>query len=147
MGSLKEAAGNLIGNESLKQGGREQNERGQGQEAKGQLTDLGQGVGDRVSGAVGGAFAGLTGDRAGQEKYANQHVSSSRNSCLRTQLISDKRTKERLDNVVWRLNLRSLHRLLRSTIKHEILDLSCIPGLPGEEGEAWCDRTIVVTQH
>jgi uncharacterized protein YjbJ (UPF0337 family) len=75
MGSLKEAGGNLIGNESLKQTGREQNQRGQEQEAKGQLTDLGKGISDRVTGSLGGAVAGLTGDRAGQQKYADQHVS------------------------------------------------------------------------
>lgn len=76
MGSLKEAGGNLIGNEGLKQAGREQNAQGQEQEAKGQLSDLGKGVSDRVTGAVGGAVASLTGDRAGQQKYADQHVSS-----------------------------------------------------------------------
>lgn len=75
VGSLKEATGNLIGNESLKEGGRQQNEHGQAQEAKGQLSDLGKGVSDRVGGTLGGAVSALTGDRAGQEKYQNQHVS------------------------------------------------------------------------
>lgn len=73
MGSLKETAGNLVGNENLKQQGREQNLQGQGQEAKGQLSDLGQGISDRVQGTLGGAVAGLTGDRVGQEKYNEMH--------------------------------------------------------------------------
>lgn len=62
-----------MGSEDLKQQGREQNLAGQSQEAKGQLTDLGQGVTDRVQGAVGGAVAGLTGDREAQAKFADQH--------------------------------------------------------------------------
>jgi uncharacterized protein YjbJ (UPF0337 family) len=73
IGSAKEAAGNLFGNENLKQQGREQNLQGQGQEAKGQLSDLGQGISDRVQGSLGGAVAGLTGDREEQAKYANLH--------------------------------------------------------------------------
>jgi len=73
IGSGKETIGNLIGSEDLKRQGREQNASGQAQEAKGQLSDFGSGIGDRVSGAVGGAVAGLTGDRAAQQKYADQH--------------------------------------------------------------------------
>ena len=73
IGSGKETVGNLLGNENLKREGQQQNASGQAQEAKGQLTDFGQGVGDRVTGAVGGAVSGLTGDRAGQAKYADQH--------------------------------------------------------------------------
>jgi hypothetical protein len=73
MGSGKETIGNLIGSEDLKRQGREQNASGQAQEAKGQLSDLGNGIGDRVTGAVGGAVAGLTGDRAGQQNFAHQH--------------------------------------------------------------------------
>ena len=57
----------------MKQAGREQNLAGQGQEARGQLSDLGKGIGDRAQGALGGAMAGLTGDRAAQEMYAAQH--------------------------------------------------------------------------
>lgn len=73
MGSAKETIGNMIGNESLKQQGREQNLQGQGLEAKGQLTDLGQGIGDRVQGAVGAGIAGITGDREAQAKYNDMH--------------------------------------------------------------------------
>jgi uncharacterized protein YjbJ (UPF0337 family) len=73
IGSAKETLGNLTGIESLKQEGARQNAEGKEQEAKGQLSDFGQGVSDRVSGAVGGAVAGLTGDRAGQEKRNQQH--------------------------------------------------------------------------
>ena len=73
VGSAKETVGNLLGNENLKQQGREQNLQGQGQEAKGQLSDLGQGIGDRVQGTLGSAVAGLTNDREAQARYANQH--------------------------------------------------------------------------
>ena len=73
MGSAKETVGGLLGNENLKQQGREQNLSGQGQEAKGQLSDLGQGVSDRVQGVVGSGIAGLTGDRAAQQKYNDMH--------------------------------------------------------------------------
>lgn len=73
MGSAKETVGGLLGNENLKQQGREQNLQGQGQEAKGQISDLGQGIGDRVQGSLGGAVAGLTGNRESQAKYADQH--------------------------------------------------------------------------
>jgi hypothetical protein len=57
----------------LKQEGAKQNAAGKEQEARGQLSDLGSGVADRVSGAVGGAVAGLTGDRAEQERRNLQH--------------------------------------------------------------------------
>lgn len=73
MGSVKEATGNLIGNESLRKTGRDQNSAGQGQEAKGQVKDLGHGFGQRVQGAVGGAVAGVTSDRADQDRFANMH--------------------------------------------------------------------------
>lgn len=62
-----------MGNENMKQTGREQNLQGQGQEAKGQLSDLGQGVGDRIQGTLGSAVSGLTGDRSAQEKFNAQH--------------------------------------------------------------------------
>lgn len=77
VGSAKETLGGLLGNENLKQQGREQNREGQGQEAKGQLSDLGSGIGDRVSGTVGGAIAGLSGNTAAQQAYKDQHVSAS----------------------------------------------------------------------
>lgn len=73
MGSIKETVGNLTGNENLKQQGREQNLQGQGLEAKGQLSDLGKGISDRVQGTLGGAVAGLTNDRDSQVKYADLH--------------------------------------------------------------------------
>ena len=73
MGSGKETLGNLIGNQDLKEQGREQNLQGQGQEAKGQLSDLGQGISNRVQGAVGSGVAGLTGDKEGQAKYGQLH--------------------------------------------------------------------------
>lgn len=75
VGSVKETAGNLFGNENLKQEGREQNLAGQGQEAKGQLSDLGQGISDRVSGTVGSAFANISGNTDAQKAYQQQHVS------------------------------------------------------------------------
>ncbi|GFP52651.1 hypothetical protein ACSS6W_003263 [Trichoderma asperelloides] len=73
IGSAKETLGGLIGNESLKQAGRQQNLEGQQQEAKGQLHDYGHGMGDRVQGTVGGAVAGLTGDKEGQAHYEELH--------------------------------------------------------------------------
>ncbi len=73
MGSAKETVGNLLGNENLKQQGRDQNFQGQGQEAKGQLSDLGQGISDRVQGALGAGVAGVTGDRAEQARYSDLH--------------------------------------------------------------------------
>lgn len=65
--------GNAIGNENLRRTGIEQNQEGKAQEAKGQLSDLGQGIGDRVTGSVGSAVAGLTGNREDQQKYADIH--------------------------------------------------------------------------
>lgn len=73
LGAAKETIGGLIGSENLKQQGREQNLEGQGTEAKGQLNDLGKGISDRVQGSLGGAVAGLTGDRTEQAKYADMH--------------------------------------------------------------------------
>ncbi len=96
VGSAKEAVGGLIGNQvcfpppasasrrnertlltictqNLKQAGAQQNAEGKGQEAQGQLSDLGSGVANRVSGAVGGAVAGITGDRDAQLKAQEQH--------------------------------------------------------------------------
>lgn len=73
IGSAKEAVGGLIGSEDLKRAGAQQNADGKAQEARGQLNDLGTGVADRVRGAVGGAVAGLTGDREAQLRAQEQH--------------------------------------------------------------------------
>ena len=73
MGSMKETAGNLMGNDNLKQQGREQNLQGQGQEAKGQINDLGQGLGDRVGGTLGSAYASVTGNQSAKQAYEDQH--------------------------------------------------------------------------
>lgn len=73
VGSAKEFAGGLTGLESLKQAGREQNRAGQEQEARGQLNDLASGGADRITGTIGSAVAGLTGDRAKKVEYQNQH--------------------------------------------------------------------------
>jgi hypothetical protein len=59
--------------QSLKQQGDRQNAEGKGQEAQGQLNDFGSGVANRVSGAVGGAVAGVTGDRDAQLRAQEQH--------------------------------------------------------------------------
>ncbi|KAF2725828.1 hypothetical protein K431DRAFT_53522 [Polychaeton citri CBS 116435] len=73
IGSGKEMVGNALGFEGLKQEGIRQNQEGKGQEAKGQLNDLGSGISDRVGGTLSGAVAGLTGDRAAQEKAQAKH--------------------------------------------------------------------------
>ncbi|KFY09439.1 hypothetical protein V492_05494 [Pseudogymnoascus sp. VKM F-4246] len=73
IGAGKEAVGGLVGSEDLKRAGQEQNAQGKGQEAQGQLNDLGSGVAGRVSGAVGGAVAGLTGDRDAQLEAQRKH--------------------------------------------------------------------------
>ena len=76
IGSGKETIGNLIGSEDLKRQGREQNAAGRVQEAKGQLDDLSNGVQDRLSGADCRYTLHRhlrTGDRAAQQKYADQH--------------------------------------------------------------------------
>ncbi|RDW81977.1 hypothetical protein BP6252_03089 [Coleophoma cylindrospora] len=73
VGSAKEAVGGLIGSEDLKRAGAQQNAEGKGQEAQGQLSDFGSGIANRVTGAVGGAVAGVTGDREAQLKAQEQH--------------------------------------------------------------------------
>jgi uncharacterized protein YjbJ (UPF0337 family) len=73
IGSGKEALGGLIGSESLKQSGREQNAAGQEQEAKGQLNDFGSGIANRAQGTFTGAVAGVTGDRDTQLRAQEQH--------------------------------------------------------------------------
>ncbi|KAJ4351202.1 uncharacterized protein N0V89_006541 [Didymosphaeria variabile] len=73
MGSAKEAVGGLVGAEGLRQEGIRQNEEGKGQEAEGQVKDLGKGLSDRVGGTIGGAVAGLTGNAAQQTEAQRQH--------------------------------------------------------------------------
>lgn len=94
VGSGKETLGNLVGSEvsslqntipqmytcanvscqqNLKREGAEQNAAGKGQEAQGQLNDFGSGVANRVSGAVGGAVAGITGDRQAAQAAQDKH--------------------------------------------------------------------------
>ena len=88
IGSGKEFVGNTIGSDSLKREGRDQNAEGQGREAAGQLQDYTSGVGkphkyiilhhcevlpctkcaliigeaNRVTGTIGAAMSGLTGN-------------------------------------------------------------------------------------
>jgi len=73
IGSGKEFVGGALGLEGLKKEGQQQNEEGKGQEAAGQLNDLGSGMANRVQGTVGGAIAGLTGDREAQARAEAQH--------------------------------------------------------------------------
>ncbi|KAI9782149.1 MAG: hypothetical protein M1816_001983 [Peltula sp. TS41687] len=73
LGSAKETLGNLIGSDDLKRSGAEQNERGKGEEAEAQLSDLGSGIGDRAKGRVGNVVAAVTGDDAKQEEYKRVH--------------------------------------------------------------------------
>ncbi|KFY91752.1 hypothetical protein V498_05337 [Pseudogymnoascus sp. VKM F-4517 (FW-2822)] len=73
IGAGKEAVGGLLGADGLKREGQEQNAAGKGQEAQGQLNDLGGGFAGRVSGAVGGAVAGITGDREAQIEAQKRH--------------------------------------------------------------------------
>lgn len=65
--------GGLVGHQGLKDAGARQNAEGKAQEAQGQLNDFGSGVADRVTGAVAGGIAGLTGDREAQLKAQEQH--------------------------------------------------------------------------
>lgn len=65
--------GNAFGAEGLKQEGMRQNQEGKAQEAKGQMSDLGSGVADRVQGSIGGAVSSLTGDKEGQARYQEMH--------------------------------------------------------------------------
>ncbi|KAE8352049.1 hypothetical protein BDV28DRAFT_161997 [Aspergillus coremiiformis] len=73
VGSAKESLGNLIGNENLRKEGVDQNLRGKGAEAEGQLKDFGEGVADRVQGAAGKVAAAATGDRSGEAKWTQIH--------------------------------------------------------------------------
>ncbi|EUC45598.1 hypothetical protein COCMIDRAFT_95061 [Bipolaris oryzae ATCC 44560] len=73
VGAAKEALGGFLGAEGLKQEGIRQNKEGKGQEAAGQVNDLGKGIGDRVGGNIGAAVAGLTGNEAQKEEARRQH--------------------------------------------------------------------------
>ncbi|CAE7033623.1 hypothetical protein CFE70_004843 [Pyrenophora teres f. teres 0-1] len=73
VGAAKEAIGGFVGAEGLKQEGIQQNKEGKGQEAAGQVNDLGKGVADRVGGTIGGAVAGLTGNAAQKAEADKQH--------------------------------------------------------------------------
>lgn len=73
VGSAKEALGNLVGSESLRQQGARQNADGKAQEARGQLQDWGQGVSDRAEGAVKSVGAAVLGDRAEEDKWREVH--------------------------------------------------------------------------
>jgi len=73
VGSGKETLGGLIGNESMKQAGAQQNQEGKAQEAQGQISDFGKGVGDRVQGTLGGAVAGITGDKQAASEAEKKH--------------------------------------------------------------------------
>ena len=65
--------GNAVGAEGLKKEGIEQNREGKGQEAQGQLSDLGSGIQERAKGTLGGAVSGVTGNREDQAKYESMH--------------------------------------------------------------------------
>ncbi|KAH7380312.1 hypothetical protein DE146DRAFT_761045 [Phaeosphaeria sp. MPI-PUGE-AT-0046c] len=73
VGAAKEALGGFVGAEGLKQEGIRQNQEGKGQEAAGQMSDLGKGLSDRVGGTIGGAVAGLTGNDAQRAEAQKQH--------------------------------------------------------------------------
>lgn len=73
VGSAKESVGNFIGNENIRRQGVEQNAAGKEAEAKGQLKDLGEGVGDRAQGKLGGIGAAVVGDREEEEKWRQIH--------------------------------------------------------------------------
>lgn len=73
IGSAKEAVGNAIGNESLRQAGVQQNAAGKEQEAKGQLKDWSGGIQDRAQGHLGAVGAAITGDREEQKKFEDMH--------------------------------------------------------------------------
>ncbi|KIH88568.1 mismatched base pair and cruciform DNA recognition protein [Sporothrix brasiliensis 5110] len=73
IGSAKEAIGGLVGSESLKSAGREQNRSGQEQEARGQVNDFVSGAADRVKGTIGGGVANLTGNTGAEAEYQRQH--------------------------------------------------------------------------
>lgn len=63
----------MLGNESLRRAGVEQNAAGKEEEAKGQLKDFGQGIQDRAQGALGSIGAAVAGDRAQEGKFRDMH--------------------------------------------------------------------------
>ncbi|RAL09217.1 putative mismatched base pair and cruciform DNA recognition protein [Aspergillus homomorphus CBS 101889] len=73
LGAAKESLGNLVGNESLRRAGQEQNAAGKQQEAEGQLQDWGQGVKGRVEGGVGKVAAAATGDESKEAAWRDVH--------------------------------------------------------------------------
>ena len=73
VGAAKEAVGGFLGADGMKREGQQQNAEGKAQEASGQVSDFGSGMGDRIQGALGGALAGASGDRAAQKKYQEMH--------------------------------------------------------------------------
>jgi len=73
IGSAKEAVGGFFGSEDLKKAGAQQNAEGKGQEAQGQLNDFGSGMADRVTGAVQGGLAGITGNHEAQLSAQEKH--------------------------------------------------------------------------
>ncbi|KAF1939689.1 hypothetical protein EJ02DRAFT_436162 [Clathrospora elynae] len=73
VGAAKEALGGFVGAEGLKQEGVRQNQEGKGQEAAGQVSDMGKGIQDRVGGTIGGVVAGLTGNDAQKAEAQRQH--------------------------------------------------------------------------
>ncbi|KAF2652785.1 hypothetical protein K491DRAFT_604241 [Lophiostoma macrostomum CBS 122681] len=73
VGALKDSVGGFVGVTGLQEEGRRQNAAGKNEEAEGQVTDLGKGIGDRVGGTIGGAVAGLTGNAAQKEEAQKQH--------------------------------------------------------------------------
>ncbi|RAK72826.1 IDO-domain-containing protein [Aspergillus fijiensis CBS 313.89] len=75
VGAAKESLGNLVGNESLRRAGQEQNAAGKQQEAEGQLKDWGEGVKGRVEGGVGKVAAAVTGDEAQEQRAKEIHDS------------------------------------------------------------------------
>lgn len=63
----------MIGSESLRRAGVEQNAAGKEAEAKGQLQDWGQGVQNRAQGALGTIGAAVGGDREEEQKWKDLH--------------------------------------------------------------------------
>lgn len=60
--------GNLVGNKSLTDEGRDQNAQGQTRETVGQVKDFVGGAADRVVGTVGSGLASVTGNKNAERK-------------------------------------------------------------------------------